>query len=183
MSSDGGRDDLGVIFRVTPAGVGTILYEFTGVGTDGAYPNSDLVQGKNGNLYGTTEEDGGSSNMGTVFSIPLAGGKPTIIHSFTGQEQDGASPAAGLVRGADGNLYGVTFAGGTTNDGTFFTVSTTDEVKTLHSFAERTTEGAEPGTMLIQGKDSRFYGVTEGGGNGTGTVFSISAAGDDLKLV
>src|SRR5208282_3285952 len=84
----------------------TTLHSFDG--TDGASPYATLVQGFDGNLYGTTYS-GGASNNGTVFKI-TTGGALTTLHSFSGT--DGANPIAALVQANDGYLYGTTFGGG-----------------------------------------------------------------------
>ena len=98
----------GVWGQTTP--VFTTLHRFSG--TVGVYPNA-LVQGNDGNFYGTTDA-GGDSNYGTVFSITPAG-VATSLHSFTGA--DGAHPVAALVQGGDGNFYGTTGGGGTDDAG------------------------------------------------------------------
>ncbi|HKS71431.1 MAG TPA: choice-of-anchor tandem repeat GloVer-containing protein, partial [Ktedonobacterales bacterium] len=71
-----------------------------------------------GNFYGTTRT-GGADNDGTVFKITPAGVE-TVIYSFTGGASDGAAPAAALIQGSDGNLYGTTTAGGPSGYGTVF---------------------------------------------------------------
>ena len=73
-------------------------------------PYAGLVQGSDGNFYGTTY-DGGTNGYGTVFKIST-NGVLTSLHSFTGTN-DGANPYAGLVQGSDGNFYGTTYSGGT----------------------------------------------------------------------
>jgi uncharacterized repeat protein (TIGR03803 family) len=100
-----------------PAQIFTTLVNFDG--TDGAAPYlMSLVQGTDGNLYGTTTQGGNSSTClagcGTVFKMSPAGAI-TTIHSFGGYPSDGALPEAGLALGPDGNLYGTTVAGGTSN--------------------------------------------------------------------
>ena len=83
----------------------TSLYSFTG-GNDGANPRDALVQGSDGNFYGTTY-GGGTNGAGTVFKISTNGAL-TSLYSFTGGS-DGANPTAGLVQGSDGSLYGTDF--------------------------------------------------------------------------
>ena len=94
----------------------TTLYPFTGTGSgDGAYPNAGLIADPAGNLYGTTQVGGADPSCnqapgcGTVFQL-TASGTLTVLHSFTGS--DGASPEAGLLADAAGNLYGTTHSGG-----------------------------------------------------------------------
>jgi uncharacterized repeat protein (TIGR03803 family) len=106
----GGYSGSGTIFKVTAAGVESVLYSFTG-GTEGRNPLGTLVEDSSGNLYGTTEY-GGSKGFGTVFKLSTAN-KLTILHTFTG-EPDGANPEEGLVRDASGNLYGTTYSGAPT---------------------------------------------------------------------
>jgi uncharacterized repeat protein (TIGR03803 family) len=88
---------------VAPTLIFTTLHSFDG--TDGSYPQAVLVQGTNGNLYGTTFEGGANGNHGTVFRI-TTGGKLTTLHSF--DLTDGESPNGGLVQGTNGTFYGET---------------------------------------------------------------------------
>src|SRR5664279_4294767 len=93
----------------------TVLHEFTFAGGDGSSPQT-LVQGRDGNFYGTTSSEGTSGN-GAVFKITPTG-TLTTLHSFAGS--DGSDPQAGLVQGTDGNFYGTTSYGGTGGNGTVF---------------------------------------------------------------
>src|SRR5271157_4984795 len=86
----------------------SVLYTFTG-SPDGAFPVAGLVRDAQGNLYGTTQ-GGGARGAGTVFKVDTTG-KETVLYSFTGGA-DGAYPGAGLLRDAQGNLYGTTVYGG-----------------------------------------------------------------------
>ena len=95
----------------------TTLYAFTG-SSDGGVPEAGLVQGSDGNFYGTTSGNNVSGQNGTVFRIAPAGAL-TTLYSFSGGT-DGSLPAAKLVQGSDGNFYGATYAGGAANDGTIF---------------------------------------------------------------
>ena len=91
------------------------------------------------------------------------------IYSFTN-----AAGANRLTLGTDGNFYGTTKAGGTSNYGTVFQVTTNGAFTTLYSF---TFYGAQP-TALTLGNDGNFYGMTfYGGTNGRGSVFQITTNG------
>ena len=156
--------------QTTP--VVTTLYSFTG--TDGNDPRAGLVQGSNGNFYGTTYY-GGSDNVGTVFSITPAG-VLTTLHSFTGTGTDGKYVNAALVLGSDGNFYGTTNGGGNGGDGTVFSMTPAGVVTTLYSFSN--TDGGIPEGTLVQSSDGNFYGTTsQGGSSNGGTVFSITPVG------
>jgi len=114
----GGRCGCGVVFKIVPNDmVETVLYTFTG-GKDGAYPASDLIMDKAGNLYGTTTSGGGNHcdghGCGTIFKLSSSGSFETL-HSFKGS--DGAAPYAGLLADKSGNLYGTTAQGGGTGCG------------------------------------------------------------------
>ena len=151
------------------------LYSFSY--SDGADPQAGLVQGSDGNLYGTTA-NGGTSGDGTVFRI-TAGGSLTTLHSFS--YSDGAYPYAGLAQGSDGNFYGTTYQGGTSGYGTVFRITAGGSLTTLHSFSY--SDGAYPYAGLAQGSDGNFYGTTyQGGTSGYGTVFRITAGGSLTTL-
>ena len=97
----GGTDNAGIIFKMTPGGTLTTIYNFANT-PDGANPYTGLVLGTNGKFYGTTAE-GGTSGLGTVFSVTAAG-TVTILHSFSGM--DGEIPYGALIQGVDGDYYG-----------------------------------------------------------------------------
>ncbi len=145
--------------------------------TNGANPfYMSLVQGSNGDLYGTTEL-GGANGDGTVFKINTAG-KLTTLHSF--DYTDGAGPYAGLVLASDGDLYGTTTFGGANGDGTVFKITTGGTLTTLYNFCSKSgcADGYMPYAGLVQGKDGKLYGTTFlGGTSGFGTVFKITTAG------
>jgi uncharacterized repeat protein (TIGR03803 family) len=115
----GGASDLGAIFQMAPDGSDyAVLHSFTGGATDGANPQYGVIQASDGTLYGTTLQ-GGVSGLGTVFRMAPDGSDYAVLHSFTGGATDGASPS-GLIQALDGVLYGTTFQGGTSNQGTVF---------------------------------------------------------------
>ncbi len=107
-TGNGGTNQAGTVFKISTDGTLTSLYSFTGA-NDGGNPIAGLVQGHDGNFYGTTD-DGGAFTNGTVFKISTNGAL-TSLYSFTGG-RDGAYPQAGLVQGRDGNFYGTTSSGG-----------------------------------------------------------------------
>src|SRR5439155_1191647 len=98
----GGASNHGTAFKMTPAGTFTRLHSFM-AGSDGLKPVGALVQGADGNFYGTTQ-NGGSGNRGTVFKITPTG-LTTILHSFSGGA-DGFEPLAALVQAPNGTLFG-----------------------------------------------------------------------------
>jgi uncharacterized repeat protein (TIGR03803 family) len=182
----------GTLFKITPSGTLTTLYNFCSQSgcADGEAPGGALVQGTDGNLYGTTRYagnmGGGCSAIGgcgTVFKITTTG-RLTTLHSF--DLTDGANPDAGLIQATDGNFYGTTYSGGANNNctygtcGTVFKITPAGTLTRLHSFDN--TDGANPIAGLIQATDGNFYGTTGGGGNGPcgagcGTVFKITTTG------
>jgi uncharacterized repeat protein (TIGR03803 family) len=174
-AGDQGATGFGTVFKVTPAGVFTNLYTFTGL-ADGGTPIAGLIQGIDGNFYGTTTGFGINSSFGTAFKITPAG-LLTTIHTFTGGA-NGQGPAGGLTVARDGNFYGVTRNGGDGNgDGTIFDITPAGVFTVLYTFSGGA-GGANPGAGLTLGRDGNLYGTTYGGGdgNGDGTVFKFSVA-------
>jgi uncharacterized repeat protein (TIGR03803 family) len=173
------------VFGAQAGVVFTSLYSFTGT-NDGAYPVAELVQGRDGNLYGTTGgtnvlDGSGTNGWGSVFQI-TTNGALTTLYSFTGGN-DGAYCWAGLVQGSDGFFYGTTHWGGANGYGTVFKISTNGAFTSLHSFAGTYSfDGANP-SGLVQGSDGYFYGTTPNGGYyGQGNVFRISINGTVTNL-
>lgn len=182
-SAAGAPNGGGTIFRITPKAVLTTLYSFC-VQTncpDGDRPLASLIQGSDGNFYGTTSL-GGGSGLGTIFKITSAG-VLTTLHSFCTEPDcaDGNSPHAALIQGTDGNFYGTTFGGGNSyNGGTVFRLTPTGKLTTLYAFCTENfcPDGDSPVAALIQATDGNFYGTTETGGTGNqGAIFKITSAG------
>ena len=167
----------GTIYKITPAGVLTTLYQFDI--TYGYAPYGPLVLGTDSNFYGTTTF-GTSANAGVVFRISPAG-KFTLLFSF--DNTHGETPFAGLVQGADGNFYGTTIYGGTTGGGVVFKITPSGKLTVLHTM-NGTTDGARPYGGLVLASDGNFYGANAYGGtvnsncaDGCGTVFKITPEG------
>lgn len=183
----GGASGMGEVFKVTPAGVETILHSFAG-GKDGGNP-SGLTIDAHGNLYGTTGAGGtGSCNggCGTVFKITPSGSKSTL-YSFK-VAPDGNDPSAGLILDAEGNLYGTTFIGGSYGDGAVFKLSPSRVETVLYSFAGGT-DGDQPVAPLVMDTEGNLYSTTASGGAscsvnylGCGTVFKLAPDGIETVL-
>src|SRR6266403_295355 len=136
-------------------------------------PQAPLIQGIDGNFYGTTAR-GGASNAGTVFQLTPAGAL-TVLYAFTGGT-DGATPFAGLIQATDGNFYGTTVSGGASSAGTVFQLTPAGAVSVLYAFTGET-DGAAPIAGVIQAADGNFFGVTQSGGAlGGGTAFRLRSA-------
>jgi uncharacterized repeat protein (TIGR03803 family) len=170
------------VFKLNKSGKIKTLYAFTGP-PDGANPIGNLVRDAAGNLYGTTQYGGAFKYYGTVFKVDKTG-KETVLHSFNGR--DGNWPQAGLVRDAEGNLYGTTFWGdgtgcGGAGCGTVFKLDTKRKETVVHSFTR--TDGAFPVASLVRDAAGNLYGTTEGGGSSdAGTVFMLDTTGKETVL-
>jgi len=160
----------------------TTLVQFD-LNTDGAGPQyGALVQGRDGNLYGTTSGGSTNSTAGTVFKM-TPDGTLTTIYYFCSQANcaDGHTPVAGLALGTDGNFYGTTSSGGDLSCGypygcgTVFKLTPAGVLTTLHTFTGQG-DGAGPLSSLAQSLNGRFYGTT-GSEGGDGTVFKITPSG------
>jgi len=170
-------DTYGAVFKITPSGALTTLYSFclqTGCAAGGE-PVAGLIQGSDGNFYGTTSI-GGANQGGTAFRIS-AGGTLTTLYSFCLNGCSVGWGPSGLIQAADGNLYGTTAGGGAYGGGTVFQIASGAALTTLYSFCAQAgcTDGQQPLGGLLQGADGNFYGTTSNGGaNGDGTVFQLA---------
>ena len=184
----GGANGFGTVYKITAAGALTTLYSFCAKANcaDGALPEDALVQGADGNFYGTTAYGGthcpknSPIGCGTVFKITPAG-TLTTLYSFCAQANcaDGTTPVGGLVQGTDGNFYGTTGGGFPSGSlGTVFKITPTGTLSTLNGFNGFNGSGCNPYDGLVQASNGDFYGTTSGcGANNGGTVFSITAGG------
>jgi uncharacterized repeat protein (TIGR03803 family) len=117
-TGDGGSGAAGVLYKITLAGRVSIIYTFGQSYLDGEGPNCTLVQGSDGNFYGTTQR-GGANFAGTIFEVTPAGSE-TVLYSFGNTPGDGLVPSSGLIYHYNGHFFGTTSAGGTNNSGTVF---------------------------------------------------------------
>ena len=167
------------MFRITPQGNLTTLYSFGNVAGDGIDPYAALIQGSDGNFYGTTA-GGGAHNDGTVFRMTPAGTLTNIWH-FT-RWHGRCVPFAALVQGRDGLFYGTTYSGGTSNLGTIYKITSAGTLTPLWQFGSfsNNADGGRPNAALVLGSDGSFYGTASDGGTNsffTGIVFKITSAG------
>lgn len=188
-TSQCGGGGCGTVFRITPEGALKTLYSFCSQTNcdDGSEPVAGLIQGTDGDLYGTTS-GGGAHENGTVFKVTREG-RLTTLYSFCSQANcdDGSEPFASLVQGTDGDLYGTTLYGGANNAGTVFKIGPEGKLATLHSFCSLSNcaDGSAPSNPLLLATDGNLYGTAESGGNsgctfpgaGCGTVFKITPEG------
>jgi uncharacterized repeat protein (TIGR03803 family) len=188
-TSSGGATGGGSVFSLTTGnGVTslTTLYSFCQVSfcADGADPLAGLVLANNGNFYGTTAEGGNNDGLpGTVYEV-TPGGALTTLYDFCNQSQfpncsDGYYPDTGLLAASDGNFYGTTSQGASSNCGTIFKITPTGALTTLHTF--ESTDGCIPRAGLIEVKGI-IYGAAEGGVGNTGTFFSLTLGGNFTVL-
>jgi uncharacterized repeat protein (TIGR03803 family) len=185
VTSNFGLCGYGTIFSITPAGVLTPLYSFCTPPDNYGPLNAAgaLIQAANGNLYGTSSK-GGNYGSGTVFKMTPTG-TLTTLYSFCAQSgcPEGSNPEGGLVQASNGELYGITVAGGTNGLGTVFKMTPSGALTTIYDFC------SQPGCPenqysyfdnagLIQATNGNFYGTTyQGGAYGGGTVFQITPRG------
>jgi uncharacterized repeat protein (TIGR03803 family) len=170
---------MGTVFQLTTNGTLTNLFDFDV--DNGLYPYGSLIQGVNGDFYGTTAE--GGNGYGSVFMVATNGD----LNSFPMSRTGGGNPVAGLTIGTDGNFYGTTEYG-TNGTGSVFRFTTNGTFTTIASFIG--TNGEDPVAALALGNDGNFYGTTLQGGNtnlndgsGWGTVFQVTTNGTLTNLV
>ena len=183
VTSLGGTGGFGTIFKVTPSGVMTTLVDFTGTTglALGSSVNGGLVEGQDGNFYGTTST-GGVGNVGTVFRVTPTGTFTSLV-SFTGTTGAtvGSSPKGTLTRGPDGSFFGCASTGGSgTSFGTVFKITPAGVLTTIVSFTGTSGSApvATPNGGLVLLADGSLYGTSSSGGlNNSGTVFKISSDG------
>lgn len=178
-TAEGGLHGFGIVFKITPEGAFSKLIDFTGEAgaAKGSVPNG-LVLHANGNLYGTTQS-GGVNALGTLFSINPDSGILTTLAEFSGTT--GSTPGQnpiGTVVARNDLLYGLTQNGGDSNNGVFFSISTTGTPTLARFFtgASGSQAGSRPNSSLLLANDGFIYGTTEyGGSNGVGVAFRFSS--------
>jgi uncharacterized repeat protein (TIGR03803 family) len=202
----GGPSGLGTVFKISPAGVYTLLYAFhfdaNGFYDGGYYPDS-LVQGADGNLYGTTIGGGvlppgaqyATGYAGTFFEVTTSG-LLTPIFNFPQQSNpgsgiydypDGEWPNS-VLQGDDGNFY-LTMQGGSATGGSLAgsvnQLTAGGGVTVLYTFPADGSEGNQVTGPLVEAGNKNFYGMTRsslGSNNSLGRFFSVNAGGAFQEL-
>jgi uncharacterized repeat protein (TIGR03803 family) len=168
----GGRDDDGVVYRMTPDGALTAIHAFNGRKASG--PDAALLPGSDGFLYGTTAQNV-AGHTGSIFRISIDGRFETL-HLFAPAE--GGFVISELIESRDGFLYGTAVVGGDDDRGTVFRISTSGAFERLVSFPVSGALGMYPEAPLLEGDDGNFYGTTtQGGARDDGTLFRMTPAG------
>lgn len=180
----------GNVFRLAPSPTAcktalcpweeTVLYNFTGSFTDGAFPLGRVAFDQVGNIYGTTVSGGdfadcpiGAGWCGAIYKLTHSNGSWTesVPHTFTGAG-DGGNPIAGLTADTAGNFYGVA-ADGASSNGTIFEL-TSSGFNTVLALAG---DATQPQGNLIFDPSGNFYGTSAGNDNGGATVFEMMPSG------
>jgi uncharacterized repeat protein (TIGR03803 family) len=162
------------VFKVTASGTFTNLHNFSG--PDGEHPEGTLIQGTDGNFYGTTWDIGGFDSIGNVFQI-TPGGTFTIVHSFPYSSGEGY-PEGGLLQDTNGTFYGTTGSSPhtTTCSGTIFSLSTG-----LGPFVTpKQVSGPVGGKVTILG--TNLTGATAVSFNGTPATFTTTGSAIDATV-
>jgi uncharacterized repeat protein (TIGR03803 family) len=181
VTAYGGTMGGGTVFRVTSAGLHTVLHNFGRAPTSetGEMPRSGLVRGADGSFFGTAALGGPSAqdSNGVVFRITPAG-MLTVLHGFS--EADGFSPDE-IMLASDGNLYGTTQSGGANGGGTIYRLTPAGAYTVLHNFAGDATEGGFEFSRLVEGPGRVLYGTALRGGYTVpgieGTFFALTSTG------
>ena len=160
----------GTIYKITSSGKFKTIYRFTD-SSKGAYPFAPLVQGTDGNFYGTTNS--GGAGRGTIFKI-TPGGRLTVLFNFDGGR--GTGPTAPLIQGSDGYFYGTAATGGPGNVGTLFKMGSDGTFLVLHNFSFAADGGYLYGG-IVESPDGDFYGATHAGALGFGSLYKVTPGG------
>lgn len=195
LTNSGGKYKRGTLYQVTPAGQETLVYSFGAGIREGEYPYSGLLD-SNGNFFGMTSE-GGADSDGTVFEVKAAGTE-RVLHSFAGAPTDGNGVLGNLLRGSNGDVYGVTFYGGSGNCalstvpgcGAVFDLNSNGQEELVYSFTGAP-DGQFPAAGVVRDSAGNLYGTTDIGGTGPcatsegtgcGTIYKITPSGQESVL-
>lgn len=161
--------------QAAPTASVATVYNFAGGSSGSANPwYVTLVQGSDGELYGTTY-NGGTADAGTIFKVTTSG-TYTLLHSFANTSTDGGYPSGGLTLGSTGVFYGTTQQGGNANQGVVFSMNSSGAVTILHNF-NAGVDGAFPWGPPILASDGNLYGTASGGAGAFGLVYKLTTSG------
>jgi uncharacterized repeat protein (TIGR03803 family) len=187
VTTDGGPAGAGTLFRVTPQGRYTTLHGFSGQDGGPSTPQTALVSGPDGRLYGASRY-GGPSGEGTLFAATLDG-QVTVLYAFGlgGDCSHGCQPVGGVAMAPDGTIFGATPYGGTINRGVVFRFDTDGTQRVLWDLRLNDPQRIE--SALVVARDGLVWGTSIGGGDtsansdGYGTVFRLAPDGSSHRVV
>ena len=175
-TTGGGSVASGTVFRLTPTGTLTTVWNFDN-GTDGGAPWYPPLQGLDGNFYGVSSTVY-SGDYGAFYKLvptatpPYKESVPVDFNYTNGNDPN--LP----VQATDGNFYGSAFSGGSKGIGVVYRTTAAGVITVLHNFTGYPTDGTSPLGALVQGNDGSFYGVTyQGGTSNLGMAFKITSTG------
>jgi uncharacterized repeat protein (TIGR03803 family) len=179
----------GCVYKISTTGVFKEIYGFTSY-VGGENPCTGVIQGKDGKLYGATNQ-GGTIGNGTIYKLTTAGGGHTVLHDFNNptdascvNNENANTVLLNLLQTADGNFYGVNPAYGPNGNGSIYKL-TSANVFSVFLFPNPPVEGDQPAGTPLQNTNGLVYGTTPSGGNNSscfsstcyGVFFSV-ATGD-----
>ena len=176
---------MGTLFKVNKDGNDyMVLRRFDLTDLGGINPQSSLVKGSNGVLFGAAFSDGVLGG-GTLFMLQEDASHYQVLHRFAGVNWDGISPLSSVLAGSDGVLYGTTYEGGSRGYGIVYTLSRDGHsYDVLHRFTDNAGDGSRPIASLVEGAGNLFYGTTAwGGGRDMGTVFKLDKTGGGFSVL
>ncbi|HEY3638739.1 MAG TPA: choice-of-anchor tandem repeat GloVer-containing protein [Rhizomicrobium sp.] len=178
LTEEGGTNKGGTAFMITPTGAFSTLYNFGGTTGDPTSPSGPLIQGADGNFYGTASA-GGTLGGGALFRMTSTG-QITVLHNFPAKSAtDGTAPMGGVAQTKNGALFGETFSGGASNLGTIYEIKKNGKEVVLHSFSSAD-RSSSPCDGLIVASDANLYGTAAaclGDNCGTSIIFEVTAKG------
>ncbi len=184
VTQGGGDRRAGTVVRFADEGAEVqVRHSFSPTGQDAARSYAPLIETRDAYLVGTSFE-GGLHQRGTLFRARRDMRGYEVIHSFGPNDRMGAFPRAGVIQGADGNLYGTTTYGGDENAGVLFRARSDGQQFTLLHRLKRETEGANPEGGLVEVAPNRLIGsASEGGVHGGGVVFRLDVDGSRFSVI
>ena len=158
-ANNGGANGSGTVYQITPAGVLTVIYNFSALpsstlNADGAHPAAGLTIGTDGNFYGSASQ-GGANGVGTLFKL-----NSTPDHTFTKLHDFGATTTATLTAAASPA-----------------TVTTGQSATLTWDFTDSISDSGNPAHSLVLGTDGNFYGATHIYGSNAGVAYQLTPAG------
>ncbi len=176
FTNDGGANNGGTVFRVTPGGALSLLLSLDSA-SSGTAPRGAPLQAADGNLYGTAFADGSIGN-GTAFKISTAGAF-VLLHDFVGYPSGGSGPRSTLIQASNGDFYGTTSFGGSVGSGTVFRMTSSGALTVLKNFSA----SEVPYGALLEATDGFLYGTFADGVTDTGGVYKINLDGSSYSEV